>query len=258
MKLLLMCNYESMKNYHNQYFYLIITIFFVVSAGCSRDKDDDPVPVTSAATFNVKLQFEVDNVPLEFNQLLYQTESGSNYSVDRLQFYLSDFVFKRTDGVEVKSDEIIFVDAKNSKNITFKLSQIPQGNYQSVKFLIGLDSAHNISNSLPNIIDNVNMAWPDLMGGGYHFLKFEGNFNDGGTNAGFAMHLGNNQHVVPVGVTKEMNITSNEDTLKLTMNLNEWFRNPHVYDFNVDGNYSMGNMSAMMKLAANGRDVFDE
>lgn len=40
------------------------------------------------------------------------------------------------------------------------------------------------------------------------------------------------------------------------MNLNEWFRNPFIYDFNIDGNYSMGSSAAMAKLKANGVDIF--
>jgi len=39
------------------------------------------------------------------------------------------------------------------------------------------------------------------------------------------------------------------------MNMNEWFKNPAVYDFNMDGNYSMSSMMAMEKLMMNGADV---
>jgi uncharacterized protein YwgA len=40
------------------------------------------------------------------------------------------------------------------------------------------------------------------------------------------------------------------------MNINEWYANPAVYDFEVDGNYSMGLSAAMLKLSKNGKDVF--
>ncbi len=42
------------------------------------------------------------------------------------------------------------------------------------------------------------------------------------------------------------------------MNINEWYKNPEIYDFNTDGGYSMGNMMAMMKIAGNGADVFNQ
>jgi hypothetical protein len=40
------------------------------------------------------------------------------------------------------------------------------------------------------------------------------------------------------------------------MNVAEWFKNPAIYDFNADGNYSMNSMAAMLKLKNNGTDVF--
>ncbi len=226
--------------------------------GCSRDDKDDPAPLPTDLSFNVKLDFEVDGEPLKFNQELYVNESGSAYSVDRVQLYVSAFEFEKIDGTWLKSDEIVYVDAKEGKGLRFKLSKVPQGIYKSVKFMVGLDSAHNISNALPNTVDNVNMAWPDMMGGGYHHMKFEGNYSDSGNSFGFAMHIGRNLYVVPVGVQKPIIVQNASDTLRLRMNLNEWFRNPHVYDFNTDGNYSMGNAAAMLKLSQNGKDVFDE
>lgn len=230
---------------------------FALTAGCSRD-EDGPDPVPSDPSFNVKLDFEVDGEPLVFNQELYVNEAGSSYAVDRIQLYVSAFEFQKIDDSWLKSDEVIYVDVKDGKGIRFRLNKIPQGIYKSVKFLVGLDSAHNITDALPNTVDNVNMAWPDMMGGGYHHMKFEGNYTDGGNSFGFAMHIGRNEYVVPVGVQKQMAVQNASDTLRLRMNLNEWFRNPHVYDFNTDGNYSMGNAAAMLKLAQNGVDVFNE
>lgn len=238
---------------------LSLMVLSVIQPGCSRDDDDDNnVPAPKDESFNVRLHFEVDGQPLVFNQEIYTTDAGYTYAVDRMQFYVSAFEFEKSDGSKVESDEVVYVDIKENKGVTFKLSKIPQGNYTRVSFLVGLDSAHNITDALPNTIDNVNMAWPEMMGGGYHHMKFEGNYTDNGTLYGFAMHIGRNEYVVPVGVEKTMNITNATDTLRLTMNLNEWFRNPHIYDFNTDGNYSMGNAAAMLKLSENGRDVFDE
>ena len=36
------------------------------------------------------------------------------------------------------------------------------------------------------------MAWPDVMGGGYHFLKLEGHYKKDSLLAGYAMHIGQN------------------------------------------------------------------
>jgi hypothetical protein len=40
------------------------------------------------------------------------------------------------------------------------------------------------------------------------------------------------------------------------MNVNEWFNSSALYDFDVDGNYSMSNSDAMAKFATNGTHTF--
>lgn len=242
------------SNYKLLSIILIISGLFV-SSGCEKD-DDEIVPVDGS--FNVKLAFNVDQAPLLFDTLLYRTESGSDYSVNRLQFYISSFEFKKLDGTIVESHEYFYVDARTGENTEFVLTKIPQGVYKSVTFFVGLDIIRNETGALPATIENENMAWPVMMGGGYHFMKFEGNYQDAGNTYGFAMHLGTDKHKVTAGVKKEISVKSGSDVLVLNMNLNEWFRNPETYDFNVDGNYSMSSDPAMKKLAENGKDVFDE
>lgn len=102
------------------------------------------------------------------------------------------------------------------------------------------------------------MAWPDAMGGGYHFMKMEGYFLDksGLNKNGYAMHLGNNFNLIKVDINIPISITGETQNKTLTMNINEWYKNPSFYDFEIDGNYSMGVPNAMSKLAQNGKDVF--
>ena len=99
------------------------------------------------------------------------------------------------------------------------------------------------------------MEWPDGMGGGYHFLKFEGHFVDSGNTFGFAMHIGTNNYLVNGKLWARITLGDGVNTLNVGMNMNEWFKNPAVYDFNMDGNYSMSSMMAMEKLMMNGADV---
>ena len=42
----------------------------------------------------------------------------------------------------------------------------------------------------------------------------------------------------------------------MTMNVNEWFKNPNIYNFNTDGVFTMGDTILMKKLLQNGADVF--
>lgn len=235
-----------------------IAFFLLLAAAiqsCKKDKEDEQ-PQPQPQYVSVNLSFECDGAALVKDQFNYTNAAGNNYSVNRLQFYLADFTLRKTDGTEVKSDEVVYVDCFANKNLSFNLSKIPQGTYDRIKFCIGLPPSQNITGALPNTIDNTNMAWPDMMGGGYHFLKMEGQFKHAGNTYGYALHLGKNPHLVRIESSKSFNLTGTSSTLSMKMNINEWFRTPHTYDLNSDGNYTMGTDSLMLKIAENGTDVF--
>ena len=47
-----------------------------------------------------------------------------------------------------------------------------------------------------------------------------------------------------------------ENQLDLTMIIDNWFRNPNLYDFNEYGSHIMQNQAAQQALRENGNDVF--
>ncbi len=237
---------------------IILALAVLAFAGCAKKDEEMPTPSSPAPAPKpgANLEFTVDGQSLAYDMISYFNAAGNNYGVTRLQFYLSGFEFEATDGTTYNSDKIWYVDAREGTNGSIPFDYLPFGTYKKVTFYIGLDSAHNYTGSLPATLENENMAWPVQMGGGYHFLKFEGNFEDQGNTFGFAMHLGRNQFLITVEINSNFEFTAAAPDIVLSMNLNEWFVNPFIYDFNVDGNYSMGVGAAMGKLAANGADVF--
>ncbi len=229
----------------------ILASLVMLISSCNKNKD-------GLGQLSVQMNYHVDGKSLVYSSMNYQCEAGYNYSVTRLEYYLSNFEFTDAQGNTYKSSEIFYINAAKEETNTLSFKDIPSGHYKSIRFLIGLDTIHNKTDFLEPTVDNANMAWPDMMGGGYHFMKFEGMFKANGTNNGYAMHLGRNGNTVPIYLEKPFSILKdNESILVLNMNLNEWFRNPEVYDFLIDDAYSMGNMNAMMKLCRNGKDVFN-
>ena len=219
--------------------------------GCKQD----------AATFgniNIQLTHKVDTQVFEFNAMNYTCAAGYTYKISRFQYYLSGFALKDSKGNLITSKKVFYVDAQQEATQLISLAGMPLGSYTDIYFYIGLDTAQNKSNALDATIENANMSWPDAMGGGYHFLKLEGYYTGNSGNAGFAMHLGKNGNAVPIHIEKKFEIQPNQQPLlSLNMNLNEWLKNPEVYDFAADGSYSMNNDSAMKKLYRNGVDVFN-
>jgi hypothetical protein len=234
---------------------LLVNQFFFYS--CKNDKEETDFLSTGNVQLNIT--HEVDGEALLFDSLIYQNAAGNYYSVSRLQYYLSNAVLKTATGKTVFTKGFHYIDAtRGDEKIT--LPNIPAGTYTSIQFLIGLDSLTNQSYNLPNTLDNINMSWPDVMGGGYHFIKLEGQYlNTNGAPKGYAMHLGTNAALVrhqPLNIllTVEQNKTSQ---LTLAMNINAWYTQPYNYNFITDGNYTMGIPELMQLIRNNGKDVFE-
>ena len=234
----------------------LAALLLLLAIGCKKDNTTQPVPQPAAqSSITFKNNYEVDGKELLFDTLLYQTDAGYNYSVSNLQYYLSGISLIKEDSSKIQIIDYHYTDATIASKNTFSVTNIPNGNYIGICFNIGLDSVHNITGALADNAENNNMEWP--VGGGYHFMKFEGHYMDTTTLTGFTMHLGTNASLVKENpIYKSFTVNLNRVAFNMTMNLNEWFRNPAVYDFDMDGNFSMGNMMAMQKLAANGVDVF--
>lgn len=231
-----------------------ILVAAIAFTSCRKEKENViPAPPTGGLAINVGCQ--VDGKQLYFDSLMYTNAAGNQYSVTKVHYYLSRFRLYKEGNVKYSSDTIIYVDAEQAMNFLFR--NVPVMTYDSLSFHIGLDEAQNKSNSLPATTENVNMGWPDVMGGGYHFLKLEGHWIDSSRKLGYAMHIGNNGFLVRAGVTTNIEVQGGKTiSRKLMMNINEWFAHPNTYNLATDGVYSMGNVQLMKKLSENGGDVF--
>ncbi len=233
----------------------IATVLLFVS--CTKDDHIVPPVVKPPQGIDLNISYHVDNAPFVTNSFIYSTQAGYSYNLTTLVYYISEVNLIKADSSNVLIKDYQYLDALSSATNQLSLKDIPVGNYIGLKFNIGLDAIHNKSFALPSTTENVNMQWPDMMGGGYHMMKLEGNYKDLSGTYGFAMHLGTDTCLVPVKLFKSISIIKDAKTaIHLKMNINEWFRNPNQFDFNIDGNYIMGNITNMMKISKNGVDVF--
>lgn len=236
---------------------LLLFIVMAIATGCKKEKGNIMPEPAAFGEVNFKMDYAVDAMPLYFDSLIYTNAAGNKYSVTKIHYYLSRLKLYTNGELKYSSNDIFYLDAASAKYGQFTLKHIPAMQYDSVSFNIGLDKEQNISNSLPANNENIVMAWPDMMGGGYHFLKLEGHWHSQDGNAGYAMHIGKNGFNIQTGTKGIFNIqTGKVLNLKMKMNVNEWFTSPNMYDLADDGVYSMGNDVLMKKLSENGRDVF--
>jgi hypothetical protein len=102
-----------------------------------------------------------------------------------------------------------------------------------------------------------------MLGGGYHFMQFEGNYLDAtGAPQPYAYHNGTAR--VSDGVFEQNFIEvelpaitiTNTATVEIKMNLAEWFKNPNTWDLNILNGALMGNYEAQIMMNENGQNVF--
>lgn len=227
-----------------------ITVFMLGIPSCK--KDEKP----ASGDINVQMSYHFDGATALLDTLAFAHPAGYTYSLNRLQFYLSGFEFTNEAGGKFSSSGVLYFDMKKPEFSSGMIAGVPGGTYTSVRFYLGLDSIQNKSNALPATTENINMAWPDGMGGGYHFMKLEGYYKNNAGTYGYAMHLGRNPNLVVINLPLNHFKVNGNKNFRLIMNIQEWFKNPAIYDFDTDGNYSMGSMVAMNKLKNNGADVF--
>lgn len=236
---------------------LILVMLSITFSSCKKDDSSTPEAPTIQKGLKLNVRYAIDDKNLFIDSSIYSAAAGYEYSINRFQYYLTDIRLIKSDSSEIVVSSSHYFDAFDTTTATIYAPTITTGNYIGVKFKIGVDSTLNYWDSLPNTTENTNMLWPLLMGGGYHFLKFEGYYKDAGNEYGYAMHLGTNACIIPVTLSKSFTIEANNvTTLNMKMNINEWLKNPNTFDFNTDGNYIMGNAAAMGKITQNGQDVF--
>ena len=220
---------------------------------CAKDQKTDPQPT---GVITISLNHKANGQTALFDTIMYQIPSGFDLSLTRWEYYLSGFSFMDESGKVVYSKkDAHYVNGRYADTWDIVFTGVPTGHIKKVKFSIGLIEEINISGGLPNTPENIGMAWPDVMGGGYHFMKLEGHFQKTPPSAGYAMHMGDNGYQVHLEFPLEFNLTTEGINIEADIDAMQWFTNPYNFDFDIDGNYTMGIPELMQKLTDNGSTV---
>lgn len=225
----------------------------------SCEKEDDQQEFS-----NVSLSFshKVGSENLEFDTLKYTNVANHKYEVTKLEYFVSNITFHHSNGEEYTVAGPLYVNAEEANTLNQAGLELPQGNYSGVSLTMGLDTAMNKSNTLTTA-EAVAMAWPDQMGGGYHYMKFEGRYDslETGNVKNFALHTGASGGTAYDFKSEFLNanftVGADNLVLNITMDVNEWFTGDNVYDFVDYGSRIMGNQSAQLHLKNNGPSVFN-
>ena len=245
------------------FFLLLFPLCFI---GCKK----------SNPTGHLQIHFatEVDGVALQYDMVNYQNDAGNRYEINEVRYFISRVVLTKADGTQVSIADnagIHYYDSDISSTYDWLFADgLPVGKYESISFLFGLDAVQNVTVFFVNPPET-NMAWPVPLGGGYHYMQINGKWlNASDELSPFCLHTGIGQTYQDAEITgfvhnyftvalplSEFEITEgNTSSFTLVMNVNNWFREPNVYDFNEWGGAIMQNQVAQEGLKGNGKNVF--
>ena len=160
--------------------------------GCKKDGDS---PANQAGTVSLAFEQTVGTAPLALSTQTYTTPAGDQFRVTTFKQYISNIRLTKTDGsTYAVPDSYFLVDAAVPASQELALKDIPVGDYKSLTFIVGVDSARNVAGAQTGALDpNNNMFW--TWNSGYIFTKLEGTSPQaphaaGATEGGLVFHIG--------------------------------------------------------------------
>ncbi len=225
---------------------LFILLVSVVVFSCKKTDAPAPEPLPPATptidttgTLNINISHVVNNNPLLLSSTSYTNAHTDTFKVDLLKYYISNVqLITATGYTYTEAVSYYLVDHSNPSSLQLSIKKVPRANYNSVKFLIGVDSLHNVSGAQSGALDPANaMFW--TWNSGYIMAKLEGTSNQSGDpTKKITFHLGGfygtNSSVKSVYLTfPNAAIVSESHTpiVNTKAEIAQWFSNPNVINF---------------------------
>lgn len=236
--------------------------FFVIIAFTSCKDDTDCCVNLEPVNVTLKFTHNWDGTPVtasDFNSFNYVTENGESVSMERLRYVVSNINL----GGESKPYQLVDLGINSGFEIIF--NNVAQG-VNNLNFTFGFSDTDNIDGVYQDL-NTVSFNVPGMLGGGYHFMQFDGKYKDtNNLDTNFNYHAiravdrsdPNNLIFEDTSFLVDFgNVTiTNNATIEIKMNIAEWFKNPNTWDLNQLNTVLMPNFEAQRLISANGKSVF--
>ncbi len=223
--------------------FFVVFLSSMLVFSCKKDtiKKTDP-PADLYGSLKVVFDHGVDDKPFAYNTD-YINQNGDTFNIQKFMYYVSKVVLTKEDNTTFSEPESYHLIHKqnNLSNNNFTIQRIPLGKYKSITYIIGVDSARNVSGAQEyDLSPSEGMFWSWFTG--YIMFKLEGKSPQSGSNDGnIIFHIGgfggNNNAIRKVTINFPTNLVIEKDktpTLKLHTNVNEVFKNPNTISFADD------------------------
>ncbi len=251
-------------------FFFFATLLFAVAA-CTKTVDPTPIP-ENKGTITLNIKNQVNNAIADFGTN-YTNLNGDTFQITKLNYYLSNFKFVKTDGSEYtfpKDSCYFLVTLGDAASHILTFRNVPSGDYKAVKFTLGIDSLKSVGNvnNFVGVLDPARGAHDMYWGWneGYIFFKLEGSSpqipTDINGNHPFAYHVGgfgigvnNLKHYnLPFGLQTLMVGPGHSHSVHVVADIAEVFKTPNTVSIFQIPNTAFDTLSS--HLARNYADMF--
>jgi hypothetical protein len=255
---------------------IVLMLLISLFSGCDKNEN----PATEPAKIKFHFTHYNQGEPQQFDTMKYVNAAGNQYLVNEIQYFISDVRLHFADGSGQLLDgwkDIHYVDTDLPETQVWSVfDDLKAGDVEKIVFTFGITAQKNNSLMFVNPPER-DMFWPEVLGGGYHYLKLNGKWRTPeGQIYPFDFHLGIGQ-IYAGGVVHVDSITgfvqnhfdvelpASSFTInhgesieaEIRMNVENWFQNPNTYNHNIWGGDIMQTQAAMQQGCENGRqDVF--
>lgn len=202
-------------------------------------KKPDPVAGPNSGSLKMEFTNQMDGVGLQLGNTWYKNANGDSFTVSILRYYISNISLTTSDGqVYTEPESYHLIDQDKPESRKFTMSEVPFGRYTTVKFMIGVDSARNVSGAQTGALDQANnMFW--TWNSGYIMAKMEGTSpKSTDPNHNLFFHIGGfkgataSQRWVTLTLPGTAEVRADgTPNMHVFANLAEWFRTPSIIDF---------------------------
>ena len=214
------------------------------------------------SSLTVELHHQVNNKKLVLDDSTYFNSLSQPFTISKFNYYISQIflVKKGQEKILIKGYHFVSEEEKSTKKI--QVESIPDGEYTSIEFILGVDSIANCSGAQSGDLDPINgMFW--TWNSGYIFLKLEGNSSvSSATGNTLEYHIGGykapTNSIRKVRLDFDSTLVFNKKVsqhIDLNVNLDEILSHPNSIDFSKDP--VLNTPLQANKIADNYQHLFD-
>ena len=149
--------------------YCILCFTVMMFLSCKKTT----TPGGQTGTIKITIKNTVKGAPLVLNTGSYTNPFGEQYTVSKYKYYISNVMLVDNLSTPQLNGRYFLIDQNNPASLSFSF-EVPVSRYVGMIWMLGVDSARNVSGAQTGALDPLNdMFW--TWNTGYIMAKLEGN-----------------------------------------------------------------------------------